>query len=208
MSNLLSMRVDLVPGKAESVNREELITKLFSGIHINNRNSRWDGNTYTLSQADLIKSKILQRFGASVSIDDLDKNILELIENNDGYLEAKSDDSIEIKSDVVTAEIEMICQLASSSLSHDLVGVLKSLLSNINEILTSSSYYGKTSKIYVNLFHTKDDEILLVHVRLETQINKRGVKIFFLGGEKKSLLINIALRKIGICRSYIDKIIE
>jgi hypothetical protein len=101
----------------------------------------------------------------------------------------------------------MICQLASSSLSHDLVGVLKSLLSNINEILTSSSYYGKTSKIYVNLFHTKDEEILLVHVRLETQVNKRGVKIFFLGGEKKSLLINIALRKIGICRSYIDKLI-
>lgn len=194
---------------SEGVDRKRMLEKLFAGVQFDGTdNVTWDGNRYCAVKNDRLKSKLFALFGANLSLDAVDANIESLVKMELGWLEQKSNDTVEIRNGEISADLEQICQLVMSSLSPDIVNKVKTLCENIHSILSGDSYFANTQQIDVNLFQKNQHDITCIHTRYTALTKKKGVRIFFLGGKKRSIQINFNLRKIGISKTFADDLLS
>jgi len=190
--------------------RSELVNRLFSGVSWEGKdNITWYGQKFTAVRNDTLRKKLFQLLGCGLDLQTVDRNINDLLQREYVWLEAKSDDTVVIKSGEITAELDQICQMILSSLNRDLVTKLRLLIENVHKLLTSETYFGQTSHIDVNLFQSSTSgQLTVVHTRYFSSAKQRGIRALFLGGAKRSIEINFALRKVGISRSFAEDIIS
>jgi hypothetical protein len=187
--------------------RSELISKLFSGVSWDERDHvTWQGQKFSAVRNDGLRQKLFQLLGCGLDLPTVDRNIHEMLALEYGWLEQTSDDTVIIKSGEITSQLDQICQMILSSLNRDLVTKLRLLLQNIHSILTSETYFGQTSHIDVNLFQNQGNQLTVVHTRYFSTAKQRGLTAFFLGGNKRSIEISFALRKVGINKAFAEDI--
>jgi len=144
--------------------------------------------------------------GGHITLTMLDANIRKLISEHKATLESMSDDEIILKSGKISTNVELIVKLIASSLSHDLMTTLRTLLMNISEILSSEDFFAKTQRIDVSLFKRNSDQNLLVfHSRFSSCIIDQNCVgcVFFV--QRRVLRLNVSLRRICIHQQYVEK---
>lgn len=205
MDSLLSLSVHLEP---DTANRQALVDSILQRLKVDaSGDATWEGETYHLVRNNSrVKTELLSKFGSSVSLEQLDSNIESLIRDSHGWLQSRIDDTFVLNSAEHSADLAMVAKLAASSLSNDIVGQFSALLSGLNDILSSESFFGKTSRVAANLFHTRGSELLLVHARLDSEVSKTKHRVIIFGRKKRSIRINVAIRKVGISREYADRV--
>jgi len=201
----ISIRIDL---SQKDTDRNALVDRLFADLTVSGSRERtWHGETFMLCASSRIKQQILSLFGANHSLQQVDQNIEQLISDHHGYLEAREDNEVVIKKGFTSVDIGAMCGLIASSLSHDLVGVVASLLKNINEILSSDQFFALCSRVDVNVFsRSTSDELLVVHVRFSSKTESMIKRIWLYKRSKKVVKINLSLRKIGISHEYLKQL--
>ena len=207
MAELLSLSVHLDPDTACTVNKERLIESILAKLCVDKcGTASWDGETYNLVRNDRLKTELMRLFGSSVSLDQIDSNIDALIRDSNGYLQSRVDDSFMLKSGQDSADLAIVAKIVASTLSQDIVGTFTTLLTNLNAVLSSEDFHGKTSRVAANLYHTKGDDLLLVHARLDSEVSKRKRRVLIFGSKQRSVRLNIAVRKIGITKDYASQL--
>ena len=184
-----------------TVDRQNMIDSLFSSSPewTGRDEVRYQGDSFTVIRgADRAKGRLLSMFGAGRSLQEVDASIASLVEADCGWLAGQSDDTIKITSGELNANLEAICSLVMGSLSADIIEKVRSLIQSIHSILSGDSYFASTRQIDVSLFQKNQAELLCVHTRYTAETHKRGIKVFFFGGSKRSIQISFSLRKIGI----------
>jgi len=78
----------------------------------------------------VVKQYLLSLLGGHITLVMLDANIAKLIAEHKATLEAMSDDEIVLKSGKISCNVELIVKLIASSLSHDLISTVRTLLLN------------------------------------------------------------------------------
>lgn len=206
LEDVLALRVQL-DQHLKATHKDALIDTLFKNINFDiHGNAHWNGETFTLCKEDRLKKHLFNLFGASLSIEEIDRNIARLIECQNGYLESKQDDHVELTSATATAELDTICNLIAGSLSQDLVKTLRTLLQNINEIVSGSSFSGSTSRIDVNLFEKRNREHVILHCRYKSQIRESGYRMLFCKSTRCAVQLDFSMRRLGISRRYCDQL--
>jgi len=205
----ITIRLDVNDSK--TADRDALVDKLFSDLCIDSKTGdrTWNGQTFMLCANSDVKRRILALFGANHSLQVVDENIDRLIKNEHGYLECKEDNELTITKSKISLDIATLCGLIASSLSHDLIGVVSSLLKNINEILSSDKFFAFFNRVDVNVFaKSNSDEMLVVHVRFSTKMESRIRRFWLFSRSKKVVKISLALRKVGICKGCLDELVK
>jgi len=201
---IISVTVALEPGS--HVNREEFIDRLFQGVPTDGSACKWEEDTFSLYGNPVVKQYLLSLLGGHITLTMLDANIQKLITEHKATLESMSDDEIILRSGKISCNVELIVKLIASSLSHDLISTVRTLLMNISEILSSEDFFAKTQRIDVSLFKRNSDQNLLVfHSRFSSCIIHQNwaACVFFM--KRRALRLNVSLRRICINQQYVEK---
>jgi hypothetical protein len=129
--------------------------------------------------------KLMERFGAHLDLPTVDQNIATLIRDQNGSLEAVSNDEMEIVSGALSADLQALAALVCASLSSDVVNIVKTLLSNVEQLLSVDGTISSTQRIDVQLFSNSMNECIVVHIRYQHSLKKNGVRVFFLSGRRR-----------------------
>ena len=208
LEDILALRVQ-INHHLKDTHKDALIDTLFKNINFDvEGTAEWNGEVFTICKEDRLKKRIFNLFGASLSIDEIDKNIAQLIEDQNGYLESKQDDHVELTSATASAELDTICSLIAGSLSQDLVKTVRTLLQNINEIVSGSSFSGTTSRIDVNLFEKHDREHIVIHCRYKSQIKDTGYRVLWCKTVKRAVRLDFSMRRLGISKRFCEHIMK
>jgi len=132
---IINVTVSLEPGT--HVNREQLIDRLFQGVPTEGAAYQWKAVTFYMYRNTVVKQYLLSLLGGHITLTALDANIHKLIAEHKAALEAMSDDKVILKSEKISRCVELIVKLIASSLSHDLISTVRTLLLNISEIIQS-----------------------------------------------------------------------
>jgi len=201
---IISVTVALEPGS--HVNREEFIDRLFQGVPTDGSACKWEEDTFSLYGNPVVKQYLLSLLGGHITLTMLDANIQKLITEHKATLESMSDDEIILRAGKFLCNVELIVKLIASSLSHDLISTVRTLLMNISEILSSEDFFAKTQRIDVSLFKRNSDQNLLVfHSRFSGCIIHQNwaACVFFM--KRRALRLNVSLRRICINQQYVEK---
>jgi len=202
----IALRIELKHSK--SADKDMLIDKLFADLTLSEDGApTWRGQTFEYCKNTRLKQKLLALFGSTISLETVDANIALLIREQNGYLQTSEDNVVVLSEGVLSCEIEQLCSLICQSLSHDLVSIVRTLIRNLSEIVSSREYISKTERIDVNVFETLGNELIVIHVRFESEIAEKKQSFCFFGRSKKQMRLKLSLRRIGITSAYCQRLL-
>jgi len=191
---IISVTVALEPGS--HVDREQYIDRLFQSVPTDGAACRWEEDTFSLYGNPVVKQYLLSLLGGHITLVMLDANIQKLISEHKATLESMSDGKIILRSGKISCNIELIVKLIASSLSHDLITTVRTLLMNISEILSSEDFFAKTQRIDVSLFKRNSDQNLPVfHSRFSSCIVHQNWASCIFSMKRRALRLNVSLRR-------------
>ena len=188
--------------------RKQLIDELFSGVEFNGREHvKYQGNEFTAIRGnDRAKMGLMQLFGSSKTLAEVDESIRKLEKDGNGWLNSTKNQSITIKSGEINADLQGIAELVSSSLSSTIVANVQQLLSNVHKILSGDMYWSTTSEVDVNIFQRNGSDIVVIHSRYVANTKKTGLGVLILSGKRRKIELSFNLRNIGITHHYWEEL--
>jgi hypothetical protein len=206
-ANDLAISVDF-NSHTKTSDRQEIISRLFSGVqHGEGGTATWNGTTYTVHPSDQLKQRLLKLFGCHVDLSTIDQRIQDLIDHDDGWLESSQTDEVILTSGVLSADLQSICDLVCATLQPDIEKIMKALLSNLGEVLTTDRWMSMCHRVDVNVYESTAKQVLVFHVRFDQEVKSEKVKLWVFSGKKRSILIRLALRRIGITRKFVERLL-
>jgi len=204
-SEFISVKVELTPHA--DVNRLELIDKLLAGINTDDTSRRWVNEEFTLYSHKRARIRLLQRFGASHTLIEIDQTIRELVDKREGVLEASSDDIITLRAGRADLNFELLIGIISSSLSPDIMAVAKTLLSNLSTILSSDDFSVACKRVDVSIFRRMTtSDVLVFHSRFESRLIESQRSCFLWKVKKRQLELRVALRRVVLDAKYVEQL--
>jgi hypothetical protein len=202
-ANDLAVSVDFNSHTKPS-DRQDIINKLFSGVqHGIGGTVEWQGTTFSVHPSDRLRQTLLKQFGCQVDLGTIDQRIRVLVDNDNGWLESSETNEVILTSGVISADLTSLCDLACATLSPDIEKIMKALLSNLGEILTTDKWMSSCHRVDVNVFESSAKTVLVVHAHFDQEVRSEKVKFWVFSNKKRSVLIRLALRRIGITQQYV-----
>jgi len=201
----ISVKVEIDP--LADINRALLIDRLLQGVNTQDTSSSWSKSEFTLYSHTRARIRLLQRFGASHSLAEIDETIRLLVAKREGVLESTSDDTIILREGKADFNFDMLIGIIASSLSPDIMNVAKTLLSNLSTILSNEDFSFACKRVDVSLFRRMNtQDVLVFHSRFESKIIEVARTCLFWSLTRKELELRVALRRVVLDSKYVTEL--